>query len=89
MVASGQLSANAADMLIEINHCIGKGILKVDTNHKVKTTPTTLELFSKKTFAPAFQQASSASISEKMQGFFLKGFLKVAGNQLLKKEDYK
>ncbi|MEO6548655.1 MAG: NmrA family NAD(P)-binding protein [Ferruginibacter sp.] len=87
MVASGQLSANATDMLIEINQCISKGILKVDGNQNVVTTPTTLELFAKTTFASAFNNGVKPSLPGKLQGLFLKTFLSLAGRQLIKKEN--
>lgn len=86
MVASGQLSANAADMLIEINQGISNGILKVDTSHKIKTTPTTLEIFAKTTFGAAFKKTANPSITKKLQGLFLKIFLNLAGKSMLQKE---
>ncbi|MBA2611760.1 MAG: NmrA family NAD(P)-binding protein [Bacteroidetes bacterium] len=88
MVASGQLSPNAADMLIEINQCISKGILKVDSTHKIKNTPTTLEVFAKREFALAYANAPNPGILAKFQGVFLKMFIKIAGKKMVLKENY-
>ena len=86
MVDSGLLSPDGADMLIEINQSISKGILKPEPRSKKNTTPTTLEEFAKTKFAPAYYATKEASFSEKITGFFLKSFLSVAGKRLLKKE---
>ena len=86
LIDSRQLSPDGADMLIEINQCISKGILKSEPRSKTNTTPTTLEEFAKTKFAPAYHAIKEASFSEKITGFFLKSFLSVAGKRLLKKE---
>ena len=86
MIASGQLSANGADMLIEINRCISSGVLKIDSNHLVKITDTTLEKFAKETFAPAFEKSINPTTTEKLQGFMLKFFLKAAGKKMIQRE---
>jgi uncharacterized protein YbjT (DUF2867 family) len=86
MVGSGTLSANAADMLIEINRAISNGSLKAEARTKHNTSPTTLEEFAVSKFAPAYKAASKAKFKEKLSGFFLRSFLSLAGKHMLKKE---
>jgi hypothetical protein len=65
MVDSGLLSPDGADMLIEINQAINKGILKAEPRSKENTTPTTLEEFAKSKFAPAYKAIKEASFQKK------------------------
>ncbi len=85
-IDSGQISPDVADMLIEINQCISKRTLKPELRSKSNTTATTLEEFAKTKFAPAYNAVKDASFKDKISGFFLKSYLWVAGNSLLKRE---
>jgi len=86
MVDSGVLSANGADMLIEINQCISNGIIKSELRSAKNTTQTTLEEFARSKFAPAYHAAKNPSFFEKIPGVFLKLFLNVAGKRMIRKE---
>jgi hypothetical protein len=86
MVASGQLSVDAADMLTEINQCISKGILKIDLTEKVRFTNTSLDDFARNEFYAAFTNAPAPSFIKKLQGKFLKTFLQITGERMLRKE---
>lgn len=86
MVDSGQLSANAADMLIEINQCISSGMLSAEARSAHNTTSTTLEEFARSRFAPAYKSAKDPTVFEKIPGLFLKAFLKLAGKRMVQKE---
>ena len=50
----GGLSANVAELFLEMNRAINSGLVKGEPRSAANTTPTTLEEFAKTVFAPAF-----------------------------------
>lgn len=74
-LVSNGLSPNAADLLIEINRGINTRLINGEPRSRLNTTPTTLEHFARTAFAPAFKTAPDASLSDRLGGWFLRGFL--------------
>lgn len=86
LVDSGQLSPDAADMLVEINQCISQGLLKADADIPIQVTSTSLEEFASTQFALAFHEFPEPPLQKKLKGLLLRFFLHVAGNRLWRKE---
>ena len=80
LMGGGGLSANAADMLIEINRAINSGRVKAVPRMPSNTTTTSLEEFAKTVFAPAFNAAPDVSLKDKGGGLMLRGILAATGN---------
>jgi uncharacterized protein YbjT (DUF2867 family) len=81
LIKSGGLSPNAAGLAVEINQAISNQCLKAEMRSESNTTPTTLEEFAQTTFAPAFREASAASVSDRLGGLLLRSFLFLIGSR--------
>lgn len=72
VISGGGLSPNAADLLIETNRGINSGRLAAEPRSMSNTTPTTLEEFAERTFAPAFAAAPNPSFPRRLAGHLLR-----------------
>ena len=87
LTGSGALSPDAADMFMEINAAISKGVVAVPEGAFVHYTPTTLDEFAKNQFAPAYDKSAKPSLLRRASGVSLRLFLLFAGQGLLRKQE--
>ncbi|MGH3576123.1 MAG: hypothetical protein ACRDU0_00970, partial [Mycobacterium sp.] len=78
LIDNGGLSPDAADLLIQTNRGINSGLIKAEPRSPRNTTPTTLEQFAASTFAPAYQAAPDASLSDRLAGRVLRSVVLLA-----------
>lgn len=76
--STGTISENVAQLLAETNEKINSGKVHGEPRAPQNTTPTTLEEFARTKFASAYALASAPSFFRKIQGTFLRIYLKLA-----------
>jgi len=83
-LASGGLTPNAAELLIEINRGIHDGVVRTEPRDTHNTTPTSIEAFAREVFAPAFAASPRASVVERAAGVALRSYLAATGNRVVR-----
>jgi uncharacterized protein YbjT (DUF2867 family) len=81
LISNGGLSPNAADLLIETSHGINTRQVTAEPRSPHNTTPTTLEEFAEKVFAPKYLAAPEPSLRERLGGTFLRSYLSLPGRR--------
>jgi uncharacterized protein YbjT (DUF2867 family) len=75
--SSGTISDNVAQLLVETNEKINSSRVHGEVRNAKNTTVTTLEEFAKNKFLPAYNSEKDPSFYTKMQGTFLRVYVKI------------
>jgi uncharacterized protein YbjT (DUF2867 family) len=74
--SSGSISDNVAQLLVETNEKINSGKVHGEARNSKNTTTTTLEEFASTNFKPAYDAEKEPSFMNRLQGTFLRWYLK-------------
>lgn len=75
------LTADAAQLALEITRAIEAGVVQAPPRSPASTTPTTIEQFAAEVFAPAYHRSPPPKLGERLGGLALRTYLRVSGHR--------